>query len=221
MSRIIVLNPNSSRKVTDRIATSLMGLAKTTSHEIICDRLINAPLGIETDADVATVGPMVVDYASNMTGNILVAACFSDPGVETIRQQALPVPVIGISEAGYYSALQLGRKFGVISLGPSSIARHAERIRFLGLEERLAGDLSADLSVEESGDPGLSRDKVIEAGKRLAKDFGADVLILGCAGMGAQRPFLQEAIGLPVVDPVQAGVSAALNFLNLNYNIKA
>jgi Asp/Glu/hydantoin racemase len=46
---------------------------------------------------------------------------------------------------------------------------------------------------------------------------GAGVVILGCAGMGAQRPALQAELGIPVIDPVQAAVAAAITALDLKY----
>ncbi|TPW28753.1 hydantoin racemase [Martelella alba] len=221
MARILVLNPNSSRKVTASIALCLRDLAATTHHRIDCDQLPEAPLGIESDADVETVAPMVMERAKATDADALVISCFSDPGVEAVRKAVTHIPVIGIAEAGYYASLQLGRRFGVVSLGPASIARHARRIDELGITPRLAGDRSASLTVEESGDDGLARDKVIQTGRLLAQEDSADVIILGCAGMGMQRPFLQAAIGLPVVDPVQAGVAAAISALNLEYIVKA
>ncbi len=221
MARILVLNPNSSEKVTDSIRRSVAGLAATTNHQLVFERLPEAPLGIESDKDVETVAPMVRERALAGGADALVIACFSDPGVEDTRATVTEIPVIGIAEAGYYAALQFGRRFGVVSLGPASIARHAVRIAVLGITARLAGDRSADLTVEQSGDEGLSRERVIETGKTLAGRDGADVIVLGCAGMGNQRPFLQQAIGLPVVDPVQAGVAAAISALNLEYIAKA
>ncbi|MAZ15385.1 MAG: hydantoin racemase [Ahrensia sp.] len=221
MARILVLNPNSSEKVTDSIRRSVAGLAATTSHQLVFERLPEAPLGIESDADVAAVGPMVRARALTGDADAVVVACFSDPGVDDTRAAVTEIPVIGVAEAGYYAALQFGRRFGVVSLGPASIARHALRIEGLGITARLAGDRSADLTVEQSGDEGLSRERVIETGKTLADRDGADVIVLGCAGMGNQRPFLQQAIGLPVIDPVQAGVAAAISALNLDYIAKA
>ncbi|MAM10958.1 MAG: hydantoin racemase [Rhizobiaceae bacterium] len=221
MPSILVLNPNSSKKVTASIEACLEDLKSTSEHEIICDLLPEAPSGIESDDDVARVAPMVLEYAKSTKADALVVSCFSDPGVETVRQHVRHIPVIGIAEAGYYAALQLGRRFGIVSLGPASIARHARRIDELGLTARLAGDRSAALSVEESGDDGLARTKVMETGRTLAGEDGADAIILGCAGMGRQRPFLQREIGLPVIDPVQAGVAAAISILNLKYMTKA
>ena len=49
------------------------------------------------------------------------------------------------------------------------------------------------------------------------KTLGADVVILGCAGLGNYRHALQESLGIPVIDPVQAGVALASTNLDLDY----
>jgi Asp/Glu/hydantoin racemase len=51
----------------------------------------------------------------------------------------------------------------------------------------------------------------------LRDEDGADVLILGCAGMGHWRPKAEEALGIPVVDPTQAAVARAIGIVALGY----
>ena len=79
----------------------------------------------------------------------------------------------------------------------------------LGLADRVAGERAADLSVHESATP-ESAARLSNAGHRLVED-GADVIVLGCAGMAAHRVWLEENLGVPVIDPTQAAVSMALS----------
>jgi Asp/Glu/hydantoin racemase len=51
---------------------------------------------------------------------------------------------------------------------------------------------------------------MIATGRRLRDEDGADVLIMGCAGMADYRDTLARETGLPVVEPCQAGAAAAL-----------
>lgn len=217
--KILVLNPNSSAKVTEAISASIAPLRAVTGHTIVCDHLPEAPIGIETDEDVAIVAPMVVETIASSDADAFVVACFSDPGVVASRA-ATSRPVIGIAEAAYYAALQLAPRFGVVSLGTSSVARHAVQIERLGLTARLAADRPVNMSVAEANDLGLAGASVAHAAKVMAEKDGAGVVILGCAGMGGHRPVLQRELGVPVVDPVQAAVAAAINTLDLNYFAK-
>ena len=209
--RIEVLNPNSSREVTALMAAGLAALP--LHHTIRCTEIAAAPIGIETDAHVAQVAPMVAAHAAGMEADALVVACFSDPGLAAARQ-ATRAPVVGIAESAYILALHLGQRFGVVSLGPSSVARHAAHIEKLGLTGRLAGDRAVGMTVAEGHAPG-ALDRIAAVARVLKEEDGADVILLGCAGLGQSRAPLEDMLGLPVVDPVQAGVLAAATLLDL------
>lgn len=214
--KILVLNPNGSAEVTQTIAESIRPLKERTGHEIVCSYIPEAPLGIETNDDVAFVAPLVADIIAKGDADAYVVACFSDPGVEAARKLTTK-PVIGIAEAAYYAALQHAPRFGVVSLGPSSIARHAAHIDRLGLKGRLAGDRPVQMSVAEAADAHGAAAPVARVAATLRDDDGAGVVILGCAGMGGHRPVLQENLGITVIDPVQAAVAAAITALDLGY----
>ncbi|WP_052700032.1 aspartate/glutamate racemase family protein [Martelella endophytica] len=214
--KIAVLNPNSSKAVTQSMERCLEPLIGRTKYQIICSELPAAPIGIEDDNDVATVSPMVEAFVKASDADAFVISCFSDPGVAAARSLT-DKPLFGIAESAYCTSLLYGRRFGVISLGASSIARHRVQIERHGLLGRLAGDRSIDMTVAEANDVDNARDVVQRVGAELRAD-GADVLILGCAGMGEQRPALQKLLGTIVIDPVQAAVSAAINALDLGYN---
>ena len=139
----------------------------------------------------------------------MIVACFSDPGVAALRER-LPCPVIGIREAAIETALGLGARFGVIAIGTASIPRHLTAFDALGVRDRLAGDSPLGLSVPDLQDPHKTEARMIEVAQRLKDDDGADVLILGCAGMPQYRDAVAEATGLPVVEPCAAAVALAL-----------
>ncbi len=216
MREIFVLNPNGSARVTASIDRCVHPLRAVTRHRITCGYIPTAPVGIESDAHVEEVVPMVLDHVQHCSADAVVVACFSDPGVEAARN-LVSVPVIGIAEAAYYAALLLGRRFGVISLSPTSISRHARHIEKLEIVRRLAGDRPVNMSVSEASTEGGITRAVIETGTVLRDRDGADVVILGCAGMGMQRGRLQTVLGVPVVDPVQAAVATAAAQLDMGY----
>lgn len=215
LSEILVINPNSSVSVTRSMEACLGLVRDATRHTIRCTELAKSPAGIETDAHVGEVIPNIVEAVNGASADAFVLACFSDPGIATVRTTTTR-PVVGIAEAAYLAALGLGERFGIISLGQSSIDRHLRYLKHLGFDGRLAGDRSIDKTVVE-----LMAGDVVEIVSRTAKvlrdEDGADVIILGCAGLGGYRRALEETIGLPVIDPVQAGVALACTILDLQY----
>jgi Asp/Glu/hydantoin racemase len=123
--------------------------------------------------------------------------------------------VLGISECGILTALTLGQKFGVIAILQTSIARHLRYMGALGVMDRLAGELPVGLGVTELADEKRTFGRMVEVGKRLRVEHGADVIVMGCAGMARYRTPLQEAVGIPVVEPTQAAVAMAIGRVRL------
>ena len=208
---IIVLNPNSSQSVTDALSEALEPLRFSDGPAIRCATLAQGPPGIETDEHVAAVAEPVCDYLRDHEDDsgAFVIACFSDPGLRRARE-GCGRPVFGMAESGLLTALAHGRRFGVISILESSLARHLRYIRELGIETRLAGDLPLGLGVLELQDRAVALDRMRAAGARLRDEQGADVIVLGCAGMAALRRPLEETLAIPVIEPVQAAVSMAM-----------
>src|SRR5690606_15426016 len=137
-----------------------------------------SPPGIETDAHVAQVIPNILEAVSASDADAIVLACFSDPGIAQVRAR-LDRPVVGIAEAAYLTALGLGTRFGIVSLGQSSIDRHLRYLKTLQFNGRLAGDRSIDMTVVQ-----LMATDVVETVSRTARLLrdadGADAVILGC-----------------------------------------
>jgi Asp/Glu/hydantoin racemase len=84
----------------------------------------------------------------------------------------------------------------------------------MGLHDRYAGSWPIDASAQDTAGEAVF-DRLAEAGRKLVTQRGADVLILGCAGMAGHRRALQEIVGRPVVEPTQQAVAAALGSLLL------
>jgi allantoin racemase len=143
-----------------------------------------------------------------------VLACFSDPGLHAVREAAGGRPVMGIAEWGLLRALTLGERFGIIALSPASVQRQQRYVRQMGLQDRYAGSWPVGASAAETAGEAV-RERLAEAGKNLTTRFGADVIVLGCAGMAGHRRALQDLIGRPVVEPTQQAVAAAIGALLL------
>ena len=219
---LIVINPNSSQSVTDGIASALSPF-EGRGVPIRCLTLLEGPPGIETQhqADL-TIAPMLAladAHEAEAAGYVI--ACFGDPGLHALRDQT-SLPVVGIQEAAVMTALTLGQRFGVIAILPTSIPRHMRAFGAMGVLDRLAGDRALGLGVLELADRDRTLAAMIETGRRLRDEDGANVLITGCAGMAYLREPLEDATGLPVVEPCQAAAAMALGqiALNLSHRVK-
>lgn len=207
---LIVLNPNSSERVTEGIDRAIDPL-RAWGTPIRCVTLPEGPPGIETEAQAQRAVPPLLDLARRLEPEALgfVIACFGDPGLHALRDETA-LPVAGIQEAAVTTALRLGHRFGVISILPASVPRHLRTFGAMGVIDRLAGDRAIGLGVADLAQPGRTLAAIVATGRRLRDEDGADVLIMGCAGMADHRAALEAETGLPVVEPCQAGAAAAL-----------
>lgn len=209
-SRILVINPNSSEVVTRGLADALAAIQLDGGPQIECRTLAEGPAGIETQEHVESVTlPLRRLVETTNDADAFVIACYSDPGLHVCRE-ATQRPVFGINECGVLTALARGERFGVIAIKQRSVRRHVRYMRQMGLLDRLAGERPLEMSVAEtaSGEGTLAR--MIEVGTALRDKDGADVVVMGCAGMARHRRPLEQALGVPVIDPTQAAVAMAV-----------
>lgn len=215
---IYVLNPNSSEVVTACIDSALAPLRLQCGPRITCLRLPEGPAGVQSQADIDLLIPHLRNQALALRDDAAayVIACFSDPGLYSLRE-IVQVPVMGIAETGVLTALTMGQRFGVLSILSTSIPRHLRYFASMGVLDRLAADLAIEMGVADLVDEGKTLQRLSETGRRLRDEYGADVVVLGCAGMAQQREALEQALGIPVVEPTQATVAAAIGRALLNW----
>jgi Asp/Glu/hydantoin racemase len=219
LDKILVINPNSTEECTRGIDEACAPLRMPGGPAIDCVTLKEGPPGIESQQQVdGVIAPMLrlikrkeKQYAA------FVIACYSDPGLHSLRE-ATKKPVLGISECGILTALTLGQKFGVIAILKQSSPRHLRYVGALGVSGRLAGELQVGLRVVELSNEKKTFRRMVEVGRTLRDAHGADVVIMGCAGMARYRKPLQDELGIPVVEPTQAAVTMAIGRVRLRWS---
>lgn len=208
--KILVINPNSNEAVTRGLDDALAAIRFAGGPEIECRTLKEGPLGIETQEHVESVAlPLARLMKSSNDVDAFVIACYSDPGLHVCRE-ATNAPVFGINECGVLTALARGERFGVIAIKQRSIRRHVRYMRQMGLLDRLAGERPLDMTVAETATGEKTLSKMIEIGRELRDKDGAEVIVMGCAGMARHRAPLEAELGVPVIDPTQAAVAMAM-----------
>jgi len=220
--RVLVINPNSNPAVTRGIDEAMAPLRLAGGPAIECATLAEGPAGIETQAHVeSVVAPLAAMIrARDNDCAAFVIACFSDPGLALARETTRK-PVLGIAESGILAALTLGERFGVIAILPRSIPRHLRYVRAMGVQARFAGDRAIGLGVAELADETRTLARMIKVAGELRERDGADVAVMGCAGMARYRERVERAVGIPVVEPCQAAAVAAIGQARLGWSRRA
>ncbi|KAF6827780.1 carbon-nitrogen hydrolase [Colletotrichum plurivorum] len=211
--RILLVNPNSTRAMTD--ACVAMVESQMPPDVVVTGFTASrpSPSAIEGMFDnvmsAAAAARAVLPLAA--THDAVLVACYSDHALIRMLREELPrQPVIGIMEASLFAARTLGGRFGLIAVSERSRVLHEDSIHHYGFSTSCAGVLSCGLGVLDLHEKSQDEVMVIMAsvGKRLVDDKGADVLLLGCAGMTPLKGAVEAAVGedVQVVDGVLAGV---------------
>jgi allantoin racemase len=156
----------------------------------------------------------LVKKANQQDYHAVIIACFSDPGLEAAKEIS-NIPVIGIEESSLHMAAMLGAKFSVITPRRQRIPSKQEHVHMRGLDYFLASVRSLDLSVAETdAEPEKTKKRVLEVAKQAVED-GAEVVLLGCAGMAGYAPEIERKLQVKVVDPTAVALKIAEAMVDL------
>jgi len=220
--KIMVINPNTSKTMTDHIRKELSAIKRPeTELTVLCPE--RGPDTIESAYDEAHAVPPTLELVkkANREGfHAVVIACFSDPGLRAAREIST-IPVIGIEESSLHLAAMLGARFSIMTPRKARIAAKREEVHALGMSHFLASVRSLDLSVAETdSDPERTKQRVLEEAEKAVSEDGAEVIILGCAGMIGYAAEIEKTLNIRVIDPTTAAfkITEALAELGLAHS---
>lgn len=199
--KIKVVNPNTSRAMTEAIGRAAAAIAGPgVEVRTTCPAM--GPASIESHYDEALSVPGLLAEIASEPADGYVIACFGDPGLEAARELA-DGPVAGIAEAAMRTAAFLGRGFSVVTTLERTCGRAWDLVHRYGLAGFCRGVSACDVPVLEVE---AAVDAVARACRAAVAADRSDVVVLGCAGMTAQRQEIERRVGVPVVDGVHAAV---------------
>ncbi len=208
MSRILVINPNCSEACSAGIDAAIAPFRLAGGPVLEVATLREGPPAVYTWRDWHAVVEPLCRLIERESADAFVVACASDPGIEAARA-ATGKPVLGVFRSAVAAAVARAERFGVIAIVDASKGRHMAALRAMGLERRLAAEIALNVSMETLLDPDAARTRLIAAGQQ-AVQAGAETVILGCTGMAHHRHAIEQAIGVPVIEPCQAAAALAL-----------
>jgi Asp/Glu/hydantoin racemase len=208
MARILVVNPNSSLACSDGISSALAPFRLPGGPRFDVVTLREGPPAIYDWRDWHGVVEPLCHLIEREPADAYVIACASDPGIEAARATTMR-PVFGVFRCAVAAAVARAERFGVIAIVDASKARHLAALRAMGLEHRLAAEVALNVTMEALLEPDAARARLIEAARSCA-GTGAETVILGCTGMAHHRAAVEEAAGLPVIEPCQAAAAIAM-----------
>lgn len=208
---ILVVNPNSSAEMTESIRSSL-DTRKRSDTELTVVRTEGAPPAIQSAADIAASVPRMIQLIREANGqgyDAIVVACFSDPGLEAAREVSDAL-VLGIQETTVHVASMLGHKYTILTPLASRIASKEQDVRRFKAEAAMASVRALGMTVTETeADPVRTKARALEVARQAVEQDGAEVLILGCAGMTGYAEDIERDLGILVLDPTTVTLKIA------------
>lgn len=217
--KILILNPNTSEEMTKDIEITIEKY-KSSDVETVVTKPDFGAQSLESfyDYTLAAFGCIrLLEKEKNNYDGVLIA-CFGDPGLYSIKEM-LDYPVIGIAESSIMMANLMGQKFGLLVALDKAVALMTDMVGQYGMRERCAAIEPLNISVldvEKNKEESIK--KLIEVGKK-AVSKGAEVLILGCAGMTGMKERIEKELGVPVIDPVECGYKVLEMMVKGNFKI--
>jgi Asp/Glu/hydantoin racemase len=208
--RILLLNPNTTEAVTERLAAAARAVA-APGTDIIA---LTAPRGvpyIATRAEAQIGGVVALEMLAehHRSADAAVIAAFGDPGLHGARE-LFDFPVVGMAEAAMLTACMLGRRFAIVTFARALVPWYAECVEMHGLSVRCAGIRMLDAAIRSVPDVQEEKQELlIELANRAVDENGADVVILGGAPLAGLAAKVADRISVPLVDQAAAAVKQA------------
>ncbi|HET9168095.1 MAG TPA: aspartate/glutamate racemase family protein [Actinospica sp.] len=209
-----LINPNTTESMT-RMIEKAGRAAAGPEVEVRAVTSASGPASIESHYDEALSVPgLLAEITGGEQADGCVVACFGDPGLDAAREVATG-PILGIAEAGMRAATYLGRTFAVVTTLARSAGRTRELAHRYGVAQQCVGVRATDIPVLELETDPTARSRILAECRAAIEADGAEVVVLGCAGMADLSLELRRELGIPVIDGVSAAVAALEGLVRL------
>jgi allantoin racemase len=217
LMRLLLLNPNTSAAVTERLAASARAAAAAGTQIVP----LTAPRGvpfIASRAEAQIAGAVALEMLAEHHGHYdaAIIAAFADPGLLGAHE-LFDVPIVGLAEAAMLTACMLGRRFSIVTFTAAMGPWFRECVDVHGLGGRCASIRMLDepfaslASVQEE-----KEEELVTLANRAVSEDEADVVILAGAPLDGLAARVRHRIPVPLVEQTIAAVRQAETLVALS-----
>jgi allantoin racemase len=215
--RLLLLNPNTSAAVTERLAASARAAAAAGTQIVP----LTAPRGvpfIASRAEAQIAGAVALEMLAEHHGryDAAIIAAFADPGLLGARE-LFDVPIVGLAEAAMLTACMLGRRFSIVTFTTAMGPWFRECVDVHGLGGRCASIRMLDEPFASLASVQVEREEELVAlANRAVNEDEADVVILAGAPLAGLAARVRHRIPVPLVEQTIAAVRQAETLVALS-----
>ncbi len=209
--RILLINPNTSPRITDILAGHAQRIAGAHADVVA----VTAPFGaaaLETPADLTIATQAVLQViAQNSTCDAAIIGAFGDPGLNEASATA-KMPVYGLGRSGLLDAARDGRRFAIVTVGPTMRPAIEHAVAKLGLASNLVM-----LHFLEQGVLAVANDRLaildaaVQAALDCAETYGAEAVLFGGAPFAGIGLDIDSRLPIPALDGLTSAMRLAVN----------
>jgi Asp/Glu/hydantoin racemase len=210
VSTLLLINPNTTQSITELVLKHARRFAgKGTTLRAATGAF--GPRYIASRLGYAIAGHAAVDALANDSKrkDAVVLACFGDPGLAALKEVST-VPVVGMAEAAILQASAIGKRFSIVTGGERWKPMLEEFVASQGMSARLASVRTvAPTGADIARNPKAALALLAKGCTACAREDGADVVILGGAGLAGLAVQLKPVVDVPLLDGLACAISMA------------
>ena len=214
--KILVINPNTSESVTEKISPVARSVAATTTEIEFVTAKYGVPY-ITTRAEAIIGGQAVLEILAEreLEFDAAIIAAFGDPGLSAAREM-MTIPVVGLTEASMLMACPLGRIFSIVSLASQLEPWYRECIEWHGMTSRLASIRMLDVKVADVGQvQEENEDLLVKMANLTVEEDEAEVVLFAGAPLAGLASRVRNRVLVPVIEGIAASVKIAESLVTL------
>ena len=208
--RILVVNANTSAIVTEKVAAEARAAASAGTEIVAVTGTFGARvIGSRAEHAIGEHSTIALVSRHAEGCDAVVIGVSYDTGLRAARE-LLPIPVVGMTEAGLLTACMLGGRIGVITFGRRVLPLYHELVTAYGLDARVTGwrVLESTAAYARGAHAELDREIVAAANDLIERDLAETVVLTGAVMAGVPRR-LQADVPVPLIDCIACGVRQA------------
>lgn len=217
-ARLLLVNPNTSRHITERLALSARAVLPPGA-QLTALTADSGPAAVRSPEELAAAAERVLAMTLSHPEPVdaVLIGISLDCGLAATRAACAPTPVLGMTEAACLTAAALGPRFAVLTVGAAMAESYRQHVLGLGWGDALVGVAAPECPAAFSAAPDVVLPEVLDILTAAAQplcDAGALSVVLAGAVLCGYGPALQQRLGVPVLDGVACGVTQLLSRLN-------
>lgn len=208
--RLLLINPNTSTHITERMAASARS-ALGSMETLTAVTATGSPRVVRSAADLLQADANTIALAEQHVRqhDAIVLGISLDGAAVPLRARYPGVPIVGMTEAALLTACLRAERVGLLTLGASTLPLYRDRVTQIGIGSRVVAYSAPEAPLAFGAQAaGVAPDVLDVLAKACAQmhDSGAQVIVLAGAVLCGYAETLHARCTLPVLDGITCAV---------------